>query len=396
MSVKLVRIGSNKVNGVKIYHDLSGAGLKEATAAIEKVEKGEVIDVPLLKGHTEAQAISLFNAEDGYYAVSSEASASDHMDKKVITCQNQSCRKSFRVPNINKKLEVTCPHCKAKFIINPAFPVDFTNQDFRDIFHDIFETDAKTTSNTPKKDPNVVKPSPTPKQKPQPTKTKEQTNSTNATYQCSNPIRVLKFVRYTHANKDLSLQGVGNVIKDAAFVNLSIDGFSVGKLGKEEMTIPLDGNSHQIGINGSIGKYFIPAGTDNYKAFYFNSNISIGSENDPFREALAKYMVNIFRQSSTKKKLRDSNNSNHSVVINIGSDHVRMFYPLIKTSGIKEWSLGGHEEIISYSEMGLPSPKPENMQPSGYWSYIDDYVKEAIQKDSQANVTRKGSSFYCK
>lgn len=402
MALKLIRVGSNKMKGISIICEISGVGFKEAKATLEKVEQGEVVDIVLKKGHNENEAVRLFNLEEGYYAVSTIEEESER--RTVITCKNPNCKKKLSVPLVDKSIIVTCPQCKFEFKTNSSKPefdeTKFTDKDMNDIFGAVFNNgkDSGQTSSTQSKSKQATPPTQNKQAawsfNKQASTSSSQNTEAPTTYNTGTPIRTYSIERYTHTHKDLTLKGVSNTVKDLVPVEVKVDGVSMGILSKEVITIPLDRNAHKLKVGSSGGS--VPAGTESYNAFYFNGMLCAGPENDPFRTALTKTMIDTLRQGPIRKLISDRNNDTHRVDVYINSLHVRLFFPQQKPKGLKDWSLGGHEIIYEYSDLALPAPLPEELQPSGYWRYIEDWVQSEIGRERSLGLERRGSSFYLK
>lgn len=207
--------------------------------------------------------------------------------------------------------------------------------------------------------------------------------------------RTLTICRDEHAYKEINATGLMNRVKDSVPLSMYIDKNKIGLLKKEPIIIEIDNDEHILQWGGSLAgidgtKYRIPADDRSYVARYFRSTMSgsfsIGVDGyDPFLESVINYIMGLFKGQEMTKRLSDSNNVDHGVELYISSDGIRLFFPLHKTKGINQWSLGGQEEIISYTDAGITVPKSE-LIPTGYFKYISDSVLSSIMHNDSLNL----------
>lgn len=296
------------------------------------------------------------------------------------------------IPKSKRGIVVTCPHCRGEIEVpapaessNNAWTGSFSEKDIQDTFGNVLRskdagqrTNLKQTSATRNAQSNT---------RSNGTQQQQSKPSNN----CSRPIRKITVYRLTHSYKEFNFTGIRNILKDLGQVNFSLDGQTVGSLGKEPLEIPMDSREHTLKC-GLMDSYRIPAGDKDYRAYYFNDYLMIGFDPDPFREQLAEFMVNMFRGKGMRDRLLDSNNSTNSVMVHIHTDHIRLNFPLKNTRGLKEWATGTKEEKISFQEIGLQVP-PASILPDGYFGFIEDYVLDAVNQDEEADMERNGYSF---
>lgn len=209
----------------------------------------------------------------------------------------------------------------------------------------------------------------------------------------TSPCRTLTIIRLTHAHKDMSFAGLRNVLRDAAPVQILLDGVVQGKLEKDQnMVLQIDSGEHKLAFTTLGSGYRIPAGYDDYKAFFFNNKFGIAPTVDPFRDQLTEFVLRMVRGQGFRERILDPNNRNHAVEVRITDTYIEVFTALAKTKGLAQWTLGGKAEKIYYQDINL-MPLQNDRLPDGYWHYIDTHVSEAIENDEEADLTRGAGGF---
>lgn len=200
------------------------------------------------------------------------------------------------------------------------------------------------------------------------------------------PTRTVKVRRLMHAHKELTGIGIKNMVQDSAPVQVYLDSEKKGVLKKdEEIVLYIDSNEHALRTGPLAPKYKLPSGNDSYTAWFFNGSFMIGCVNDTFRDNLEQFVLNMVRSQGFRDRINDSNNYYRAVEVTIQSDCILVHWRLKETKGFEEWSTGEKREKYYYTNIGL-NPPPKDRQPSGYWSYLDSYIRDTITADKQADM----------
>ncbi len=205
--------------------------------------------------------------------------------------------------------------------------------------------------------------------------------------------RTITIKRLTHAYKEFNYTGARNLFMDTFPVHIFLDGKEQGNLSKNtEMVLSINQDSHQLKSAVLAPAYNIPAGTDNYIAFFFNDKFKIGPEIDVFRDKLTEFVLNIFRGQGIRDRINDPNNSDHVVRLSVDSTGIKLSWNVKKTRGLKQWATGEEEEIITYERIGL-CPMSVNKMPGGYWPFVEAYIENAILCDKEADMMKTAGGF---
>lgn len=200
--------------------------------------------------------------------------------------------------------------------------------------------------------------------------------------------RTVSIDRLTHTYKEWNFYGAKNMWRDNKSVHIFVDGKDRGLLPKSDlMVIGLNNDLHILKCAAHGSQYTIPAGTEDYEAYFFNDSLWIGPVQDRFRDELIAFALKMFRGKGMKERMMDSNNQNHHVKINIDQDGIRLSWNVVKPRGMKQWLSGMNEEKISYQQMGI-APLLREKQPGGYWDYIRTKVEDAIVMDEEADMEK--------
>ena len=198
--------------------------------------------------------------------------------------------------------------------------------------------------------------------------------------------RTITIKRLKHAYRKFDYHGLKNAFMDNYPAHIFLDGADQGVLStKADMTLVLNEWGHNIKNAIFASSYCIPAGNDSYLAYLFNDRFMIGPVDDPYRDQLTNFVVEMFRGNGIRDRILSANNRNHCIDVNFSDKGIRLFWQAEKARGIKQWLTGEEEEWITYSQIGL-SPLPVSRRPDGYWEFLDIWVTDAIVNDSQANM----------
>lgn len=270
------------------------------------------------------------------------------MDNTIINCKRCGCK--LRLPLNRGMLSARCPKCKWEFDFDSGPKLNTVNNG------------SQYTSGT-----------------------------YGGATQSAN--RTITLVRGEHTYKEWNFSGIKNRWADRAPVHIYLDDRDQGSLPVDRtMTIRLDGAAHTIKYAPLGTKYQIPAGTDSYRGMFFNNAFMIGLEVDPFLDALTDFSIRIFRSQGIKDRMMHPNNQYHAVEIRADQDGILLSWRLNETKGLKQWLTGAQEEKISYVSARL-MPPPKVRQPDGYWSYVNDWIKQAIELDEEADVEKCTGGF---
>lgn len=275
----------------------------------------------------------------------------------IIRCP--SCKSKLRVPCGKGTLAINCPACKYAFS---------------------FDT-PELVATEPVKEQQVVRPAPPTYERP--------------TYQpqCQpTATRTLTIRRLTHAYKNLSYHGIKNAFLDVYPIHIFLDGQRQGMLNKAPVVLEMDSWEHYLSPAVFASKYRIPAGNENYVAYFFNDKFKIGPEEDPFRDDVIDFVLNMVRGQGFRDRIKNWNNHNHEVAVTAEPDHIRISWSPEKTKGLLEWATGEKTEKIFYSQIGLVPPNGERL-PDGYWEYLDLCIREAVEDDPQADLEYGSGGF---
>ena len=293
----------------------------------------------------------------------------------TITCKNPKCKKTFDVPGGQGKVMVACPHCGAKFMGDTGNVPD-----------------APTPKPAPKpKVTPVSKPAPRPKVTPAPKPTPGPKVTPAPTPQPPvppvKPDSTIRFWRPSHAYKEFNMTGLNNMAADKETYFIYVDNVEKGEL-KADDVLTLDISSMTghilevrrgaLGLKLPAGKAVIPAGGGSYTFTAFNRNLWGGPVQDPFGDAVVQYMVQTYAGKTIQSWFHAANNARGSVGFSVHAKGVKFFYTLTETKGWKEWSTGKHEQELSYAQAGIHLPFPAGASDYGYWSYLEDRIREAV------------------
>lgn len=207
------------------------------------------------------------------------------------------------------------------------------------------------------------------------------------------PCRTLTIVRGKHAYKNLDFAGLRNRFQDSMPIQILLDGVNQGNLDPDrKMVLNIDSRAHKLAFTILSSAYTIPAGTDSYLAMFFNKAFRITPLEDPFRDQLEQFILRMVRGQGFRDRILDRNNRNHTVEVRLTSTCIEVFMPLAQTKGLAQWSTGGQTEKIYYQNIGL-TPLPKDRQPGGYWDYLNDYIREVIEADDEADLTHVAGGF---
>lgn len=291
----------------------------------------------------------------------------------IVVCP--CCKGKLRLPANRGNIQVSCPKCRYQFIFYSGERQRSSGGGMASGMQDIGKRFTKAFTKTAGAQQAYSHPAPGP------------------------ACRILTIVRSSHAYMEWDRIGIMNRISDNRRIRIMLDDQEQGELAKNgNMVLHMDSREHAIKCLGSTGSplvapsYRIPAGNEDYYAYCFNGKLMIAPVNDPFRESLTQSLLNIFRSQGMRDRMRDPNNRLGTVELGLLSDHIRLSRSLKETKGLKQWSLGGDEEKIAYSELGLTAP-PENRLPSGYWTFLLDHVRHAIENDEQADMEHVAGGF---
>lgn len=325
----------------------------------------------------------------------------------IIICPN--CNNKLRVPNDKGAIMFTCPVCRSKWPyqgtakvagITPP-PKSNTTASFRDSNTTKKQTTTnssasinnvkKTTTNVSSSSTsNVNRPNPTP---PVYSNRVKQTPPQPSTPKPQIPTRILRVSRGEHAYKQADGIGVKNMFKDSIPYNLYLDGVNCGTMKIDQpIVLNIDSREHFISQTPISAKFKLPAGNDSYVATFFNNKFIIGIVDDPFRSGLEQFVLQMVRGKGFRDRILDLNNHHKAVEVTIRPDYILVHYRLNRTTGLSEWSTGEKQEKIYYSQIGL-TPTPAALQPGGYWEYLDNYIREAIINDNQADLCHDVGGF---
>lgn len=205
-------------------------------------------------------------------------------------------------------------------------------------------------------------------------------------HKAQTPTRTVTIQRLMHAHKDLTGSGIQNMLKDSMPVMIYLDGTKQGTLAKDQpFVLHLDSNAHTISHTPISSKSIIPAGNNDYVAYFFNTSFMIGPVHDPFRDELTQWVLNMVRGQGFRDRIQDPNNHYHAVKVSIQSNCIRVHWAVNQKKGFTEWSSGEKEEKIYYNQIGL-TPPPSNRQPGGYWQYLGNFVQQSVKNDPQADL----------
>lgn len=293
----------------------------------------------------------------------------------IVSCPK--CSKKLRFPSDKGLILVTCPVCGYMFQYKPKTQSD---------------TAKVLLQSKPPVSPAKAPVKPTSQgwnqaKKPvEPVSQVKKPAPTTVPQNQQQPTRTVSIRRGMHAYKDLTAAGLKNMFVDAAPVAVYLDGEKQGMLNKDKaMVLRIDSGKHIISQSPISSKHRIPEGSDSYDSFYFNGAFMTGPVNDPFRDELAAFILKLVRGQGFRDRINDPNNHYHAVEITIQSNYVRVHWRLNQTKGFAEWSTGEKEEKIYYHQAGL-TPLPEHKQPSGYWSYLNNYIRDVVVFDPKADL----------
>lgn len=199
---------------------------------------------------------------------------------------------------------------------------------------------------------------------------------------------VLGRFRHAHTSKDWT--GLKNRMKDAANVPVYLDGVQRGVLTPDGdgLTLQIDGNEHSLSTSPFSRKHVLPAGSDGYIAFFFNDAFQIGIADDPFKEELIQFVLEMVRGRGFRDRIRDRANRNNCVDIKVQPEGLLLKFALVDgqyARDRKEKLFLEREEMIYYQQAGL-HPTPEHRCPSGYWASLETEVQIAIENDPEADL----------
>lgn len=308
----------------------------------------------------------------------------------IVTCPV--CSGKNRVPANRGRIKVTCGHCEGQYFYESGiWPSERREKTAA-------QPQQRPTSNTQQRPASNTQQRPASNAQQRPAGNAQQRPASDARQQTTTvraeaPCRTVSINRLTHAYKEWDLHGLKNRFMDNYPVHIFLDDVDQGLLPKgEEMVLSIDSDAHVLKSAVFASAYGIPAGREDYLAFFFNGGFRIGFKNDTFREELAEFVLRMFRGQGIRDRIRDENNRNHNIVLNIGQEGIRLSWSLAQTKGLRQWATGEDEEKISYRQIGLTPPALEE-QPGGYWQFIQDYVEDLILKDKEADMDRYMGGF---
>lgn len=247
-------------------------------------------------------------------------------------------------------------------------------------------TPTPKTPPAPKRPPQApVTPSPAPKPKPTPKPTPKSA-PTPPPQERRPTVRTIEIWRPGHAHKT-----VDATLKDMQPIHPYLDGVDQGVLKTgQTMTLGLDEGPHVL-RNSILGpKCDLPAGTDSYTAVFHENQFKVGIKNDPFKDQLALFMLNMFRGQGIRDRILDLNNRKNDISLHFDPKKgIRLAWSPLETKGFQQWSTGEVWEFISFAEAGLTPPPPARL-PTGYWGKLADDICEAIDLDKGSDVTLCG------
>lgn len=196
--------------------------------------------------------------------------------------------------------------------------------------------------------------------------------------------------RFKHAHTSKDWTGLKNRMKDAANVPVYLDGVQRGVLtpNGDGLTLQIDGNKHSLSTSPFSRKHVLPAGSDGYIAFFFNDAFQIGIADDPFKEELIQFVLEMVRGRGFRERIRDRANRDNCVDIKVQSKGLLLKFALADgqyARDRKEKLFLEREEMIYYQQVGL-HPTPEHRCPSGYWASLETEVQIAIENDPEADL----------
>ncbi len=282
------------------------------------------------------------------------------MTEMILRCGN--CGGTFRVqiPDTATKGETTCPNC--------GVTIQIAEKAVKIVRKEAAKSARKSAAPVPQPAPRPV--------------------SQSAPQPAGPAVRSITLHRPEHVYKEMNLTGLRNSFRDSKTEYIYVDGVNVGELkAGASLLIHLDANQHQLKASTTGTACMIPAGTDSYMADYFNAHFAIGLAEDPFRDALTAFVLNVFRGEGIAERILDPNNRHHHICLELNEKEIRLYWQVIQTKGVKQWSTGCDEEVISYSQAGLVPPL-QSRQLNGYWVLMYRLVADAIEKDRVADMAR--------
>lgn len=356
----------------------------------------------------------------------------------IATCPT--CKKKMRVPGDKGKIRVTCPGCKGTFLFEGASSVgrgaqtsagsttaasrsqgnvradsrsgpsagaqasriwsserdaqetakskpSMFSPSMRNAFDDAFRPKGKgNRQNSPDRSSQS-------RADVQHGASASSANAASATVDSTSANSVTRYVvlgRFKHAHTSRDWTGLKNRMKDAANVPVYLDGVQRGVLtpNGDGLTLQIDGNEHSLSTSPFSRKHVLPAGSDGYIAFFFNDAFQIGIADDPFKEELIQFVLEMVRGRGFRDRIRDRANRNNCVDIKVQPEGLLLKFALADgqyAHDRKEKLFLEREEMIYYQQAGL-HPTPKHRCPSGYWASLETEVQIAIENDPEADL----------
>lgn len=207
-------------------------------------------------------------------------------------------------------------------------------------------------------------------------------------------LRTVTVTRGYVGDKELDDKVITNQPEDAVHVPIYLDGVKQGILSRDHpvVTFSVDCAAHRLSFNMLSVDATLPAGQDSYSAIFLNDGFRIGIVGDDFQRKLAEYILSFVRGQEFRDRICHPNNFSGAVEIALREEYILVYYYVQEAQGIYQWYPVYSKEKIYYSSIGM-MPPPREKQPSGYWSYMEMFIRNMILEDNEANLVHIPSGF---